>query len=103
MDLKKISKEIGGVPDVAGPAPASPPPTRESAPDADRVDLSSEAREVLSGFETARALDGTPAAAREERIAEVRERVTERYYDRPEVRKDIVTRLLQALLGLGRR
>ncbi len=102
MDLKKISKELRGVPDVAAKPAAGPPRGPETLGETDRVELSGEAREVLSGYETARALDGSAAAPREERVAEVRARVTERYYDRPEVKKDIVTRLLQALFGIGR-
>ena len=101
MDLKKISKEFRGVPDVAGKPAATPPPDLDAPGKTDRVDLSGEAREVLSGFEAARGIAGTPAAVREERVAEVRERVTERYYDKPEVRKDIVSRLLKALFGIG--
>ncbi len=102
MDLKKISKELRGVSDVAGKSAPTPPRGPDAPGETDRVELSGEAREVLSGYETARALDGSPAAAREERVAEVQARVTERYYDRPEVKKDIVTRLLQALFGIGR-
>jgi len=102
MDLKKISKELGGVPEVSGSPAATPPRAADPAAGRDRVDLSEEAKGVVSGQEAARALDPAPAAVREERVAEVRARVADRYYDRPEVRQDILTRLLRALFGLGR-
>ena len=102
MDLKKVSKDLGAIPDVNGKPAATPPRPAQPTEGRDQVELSDEAKGVLSGQEAARALDPAPAPVREERIAEARARVAERYYDRPEVRNDILTRLLRALFGLHR-
>ena len=101
MDLKRISKDLGAVSGVSGKQWSPPARAPEGAKDADRVELSGEAQGVLSGYEAALALAGMPAVVREERITDVQARVAERYYDQPEVRRDISLRLVEVFLGLG--
>lgn len=101
MDLKRISKELGAVSGATGKPGATPPRGPDAPRETDRLELSGEAQSVISGYEAALALAGTPAVVREERISEVQGRIAERYYDQPEVRREIASRLFDALVGLG--
>jgi hypothetical protein len=103
MDLKGIDKDLGRIDRALGKgAPAGRAP-QERGDVVDRLDLSGEAREVLAAFDAARALAAEPAAVRADRVAEVRVRIADGFYEQAEVRRAVATKLAFAFLGLAAR
>ena len=103
MDLSRIGKSLGGIDRAAlGTRPQVSRGTNGNG-DPDRVELSGEATEVLSGYEGVRALASAVPPVREERVLEVRTRIAEGHYDAPSVRETVASRLAEAFLGLAPR
>lgn len=103
MDLRRIGGVPGRIERVAGKGPGRPAGAPSASSGSDRLELSKEAAEVLSGYEAVRSLAAAPAESRPERVGEVRVRIAEGYYDQPAVRRATALRLAQAFLGLAPR
>jgi hypothetical protein len=100
MDLSGIGKHLGRVDRVGPKGRAAGAPAERVAGESDQVDLSSEASEVLSGYDAVRDLAAASPPVREERVREVRVRIGEGFYDRPDIRRAVATRLAESFFAL---